>query len=180
MVRTYLLATAILALVPTLPPSLDEVWRWDERKTSIMHYFTNAPRTYDLSLVRTAKSNHPWAISAAVSRNGNKIVEWETHHNGAFLIHRDQLIFAKHSSIATGCQIKAFDLTTGKQIWSTNLQGVGPVAHSIYRNKINLVMRDNAIFIYGNESAGQYIEKLNLLTGKQISHALGAKTGNKF
>ena len=72
---------------------------------------------------------------------------------------------------SSGCAVLAFDLKTQKQLWKTTLKGLGPIAHFRYANSVNLeIINNNAVRIFGNESAGQYLEIVDLKTGKTVGH----------
>ena len=145
-----------------------------------MSYLLRGSEKYDISLIRPAGKPNRWLINAIVFQDGRELHRWQSHHEGTFTIVGDILVYSIHSPIATGVQITAYDLSVGKIQWQTHLKGVGPVSHSKYRNQINLVVNDGVVTVYGKESSGHYIEKLNLSSGELISNTLGTKEGNTF
>jgi len=55
--------------------------------------------------------------------------------------------------------VVAIDRSTGKTLWKTDLKGLGPIAHSKYRNAVRLEVLDgDAIQVFGKESSGRYVE----------------------
>ena len=158
----------------------DDQWRWTERDSNIMSYLMRGSDTYDVRLSRSAAETDRRLIQAEVSLKGQPVFNWETHEEGTFVFSGDTLVYSNHSSIATGCEILAVDLASGETLWATQLKGAGTIEHSKYRNRINLLVRDGKVVIYGNESGGQYIEKLDLQSGEMVSNTLGTKEGNRF
>jgi PQQ enzyme repeat len=100
------------------------------------------------------------------------------HAQTAIVIRGDVLYVADYCPIASGCTVLAFDLTTGKKAWQQQLEGIGPVSHSKYRNRVAMTVEKHpdvahfALVITGWEVSGQYVEVIDLTTGKQ----LGLKT----
>ena len=180
MIKFWILIALALSTVAMTCPQPDGKWKWSDRESTIMAYFMRASKTYDVALTRRAKDVDRWSIVATITAASKKIFEWETHDEGAFAFSGDLLVYSNHSRIATGCEILAVDLTDGSVAWSTHLKGAGPISHSEYRNRINLVLADGKVTIYGNESGGQYIEILDVKTGEMISNTLGSKKGNTF
>ena len=98
-------------------------------------------------------------------------------HTGTPVVVRgDVLYVADFSPIANGCKVVAYDLTTGKKAWEKPLAGIGPIDHTKYRNKVAMSVEKHptenhfALVIVGWESAGRYVEVLDLTTGKQLAH----------
>jgi hypothetical protein len=72
-----------------------------------------------------------------------------------------------------GCTLVAFDLLAGKELWRTNLKGIGPVRHSKYRNQVWIEpLYEGAVIVFGNEAAGKYIEIVDRKTGQTLGHRL--------
>ena len=177
------LACVVLVAVVTVTAfnnGTGDEWQWTERESQIVSYLLRGSEKYEISLVRPAGKPNSWLINAIVSQDERELHKWQTHHEGTFTIIGDILVYSTHSPIATGVQITAYDLSIGKLEWQTHLKGVGPVFHSKYRNQINLAVNDGVVTVYGKESSGQYIEKLNLTSGELISNTLGTKEGNAF
>jgi outer membrane protein assembly factor BamB len=80
------------------------------------------------------------------------------------------LYYPQFHPSSNGAALVAVDLTTGKELWKTQLQGIGPVRHFAYRNLINMEISKETVMIFGNESFGRYVEIVQLSTGKTVGH----------
>ena len=159
----------------------DDDWTWSEDQTSIVHYFLKKPVGYEVRLIRLAD----WeaggnAIHVEVHEEGKKVYQWRTHIEGAFVFSNSTLVYSTHHPNASGCHLIAVDLNTGKQLWASSLDGIGPVNHSQYQNQINLRIHQGQITVLGNESFGQYIEMVDLKTGQTKSNKAGTGQNQRF
>ena len=78
--------------------------------------------------------------------------------------------FAHYSRRVTGCTVVAYNLDTGQRFWTSELEALGNVPHSAYRNQVTMELAPEAVWIRGHELAGDYIEVLNRITGKCLGH----------
>lgn len=150
--------------------AVEEVeWRWSDEKVSIMHSLQRSPRDYEISITKPI-SNQP-SLNVAISDGTETLCEFESHFEGAFAFSESGsiVVYSQHSPIATGCALVAYDLVGKKQLWTANLEGIGPVSHSKWRNRINLLMGKDRVTVFGDEGQ-KYIEVVSLKTGKTISH----------
>jgi hypothetical protein len=99
------------------------------------------------------------------------------HADSPFVARGDALYFAHYHPSSSGCTVVAFDLTTGKKAWSRPLEGLGPIDHSKYRNKVAMAVEKHpdskdafALVVTGWEAAGGYVEVIDLVTGKQLAN----------
>jgi hypothetical protein len=69
----------------------------------------------------------------------------------------------------------AWDLKAKKQLWKTNLKGLGGIIHFQYHNAVNLDLDGQAVRVRGKESAGRYIEYVDRKTGKTVGHKVYPK-----
>lgn len=91
---------------------------------------------------------------------------------GAAMVADDtRLYLATYDRIVAGCQLTAFARSTGKLLWEVRLDGIGPIAHSKYSNRVQLRLIDGHPVVFGNE-AKRYIEQRDAATGALISHEL--------
>ena len=171
------LAVSLLAFGSIAP---DDKWRWSDDRSNILSYLMAGSQIYDIALNRPAGKPTRWLINVVISRDGRDLYTWESHHEGAFVVDGDTLVHSTHQPMATGCSISSVDLKTGKTLWTTHLTGIGPISHSRYRNRINLEVSKGLVTVYGNETGGQYIEKLDLASGKVTSNAVGQKEFKRF
>lgn len=74
----------------------------------------------------------------------------------------DRVILVHHSIISSGATAVALDAATGRILWTTDLQALGPVAHSEYLNHVAVELQGGAIVVFGAEAAGRYIEVVDL------------------
>jgi hypothetical protein len=78
--------------------------------------------------------------------------------------------FRPHSS---GCAVVASDLKTGAPLWRAPLKGLGPIDHSKYFNAVRVEpVGGEALAVYGQESAGRYVEIVSLKIGRTLGHKL--------
>jgi hypothetical protein len=135
-------------------------WKWNAKATKLSWYIAR----YKGKLFR--------AGSVQVTRRGHTVVRFKAHSETAFVILADRvLVYSVHHPISTGCTLVAFDLKRRRQLWKTNLKGIGPVGHSKYRNRINLTAGPGAaVTVFGWESFGRYLEVVDLKTGKTLTH----------
>jgi hypothetical protein len=108
--------------------------------------------------------------------DGKELFAWEGHERSVFALSRDVLVYADFHPSSTGCSVVAYDLSNRKQLWKTKLKGLGSINHFRYSNLVNLeILNDEVVRIFGWESAGQYIEFIDLKAGKTMGHRLYGK-----
>jgi len=72
---------------------------------------------------------------------------------------------------AAGCQLAGFDAASGKPLWSVQLDGIGPIGHSKYSNRVQMSIIGGHPTVFGSE-AKRYIEQRDAATGALVSHQL--------
>ena len=77
--------------------------------------------------------------------------------------------------VRAGGHIVAVDLKTGKELWESPLEGIGPIQHSAYRTLLNLTANHDVVSVYGNESMGRYYEIKDAKTGKTVGNRVFPK-----
>jgi hypothetical protein len=103
-------------------------------------------------------------------------IQFKGHPYTPVVVRGDALYVAEYHPGSPGCWVAAYDLTTGKKAWEKHLDGIGPVDHSEYSNRVAMAVEKHpdkthfALVITGEEAAGSYIEVLDLITGKQLAH----------
>lgn len=78
----------------------------------------------------------------------------------------ERLFVAVHPTISVGSEIRAFDRTTGKLLWTAE-PTLPPIAHSAYINEVGLAVRSGVLAVHGVEAAVDYVLLLDRNTGKQ-------------
>jgi len=89
----------------------------------------------------------------------------------AMVVTVKRVFVARYHRMATGCRLYAFSARSGKKLWSVSLRAVGPVAHSRWRNRVQLRVVGGHPTVFGHEGPGtSYIEQRHAATGKLLSH----------
>jgi hypothetical protein len=110
-------------------------------------------------------------IAIETADGKREVYGWDENGTSAFVIRNHVLYRAEYDSMSSGCTIVAFDLKAGKELWKSTLRGLGPIDHSKYRNRVHIEKVDDAVFaVYGNESAGKYVELVEYKTGRTLGH----------
>ncbi len=109
-------------------------------------------------------------------REGKPVLTIEGSLQSVFRIEKNTLFFAHFTPTRTGCEVTAYDLDRGKELWSTKLEGLGKVGHEQYRNRVTMELSNGdgkdggVVVITGKETNGDYVEVLDQKTGKQLAH----------
>src|ERR1017187_2451041 len=144
-------------------------WSWSAERASVGDSFLKFPNTYQVELIR--KKNKYGEITIRLLDDGKELVAWMGHYRWVFTLNGDVLVYAAFHPSSTECAVVAYDLKNRKQLWKANLQGLGPISHFRYSNAVNLeIINNDAVRVFGNESAGQYLEIVDLKTGKTVGH----------
>jgi hypothetical protein len=97
---------------------------------------------------------------------------------------RDELFFLDYGQGSSGCTMRAFALPSGYERWMKELEVLGPVAHSVYSNRVSMRFAslngstnfyDQEIEIVGSESYGDYRAILDLVNGEELAHIIYRK-----
>jgi hypothetical protein len=144
-------------------------WSWSAERANVGDSFLKLTNTYQVELIR--KKNKFDEITIRFLDDGKEIVAWEGHYRSVCSLNGDVLVYAAFHPSSTGCAVVAYDLKNMKQLWKTDLKGLGPIRHFRYSNSVNLtIINNNAVEVFGKESAGQYLEIVDLKTGKTVGH----------
>jgi hypothetical protein len=103
-------------------------------------------------------------------REGKEIIALEGYLSSVFRAEGNTLYSAEFSPDTNGCALVAYDLSTGRKLWRSDLQGIGAVEHSKYSNRVTMKIEGDVICVRGYESQGDYIEIVDSKTGKTIAH----------
>jgi hypothetical protein len=77
------------------------------------------------------------------------------------------LVVARYHNIATGCRVNAYDVSSGELLWKGDVKQLN-VGHSKYYNVVHLTSYGNKLILEGNEAYGDYLQVLDLKTGKNL------------
>jgi outer membrane protein assembly factor BamB len=144
-------------------PEEAKVWRFSAERASLV---------WSLEHLETK----PTSIQSVNTRATDyQMVSFGAHgfsaHAGTPIVELDRRIFVAHyTSYTNGCSVAAYDAGSGAQLWTTTLQGLGPVEHSKYRNRVSLEVVEGVVVVSGEESAGRYVEVLAPRSGRLLYH----------
>jgi hypothetical protein len=92
----------------------------------------------------------------------------ESYQDAAKTVLADSiLVIAQYCNIATGCSVNAYHANTGKLLWAGDVKQM-MVGHSKYFNVVHLTLFQNKLILEGNEAYGDYVQVLDLKTGKNL------------
>jgi hypothetical protein len=94
----------------------------------------------------------------------------EGHAGTSFVGDKRIVWYAQYHYASSGCALIAYDLEAGKQLWKTQLKGLGPIAHTRYRNQVVVELDRDVVRVWGKESAGNYLEIVDRKTGKTLAN----------
>ncbi len=126
---------------------------------------------YDVAIKAPQEPSLPPMIE--VQKAGKTIVSLRSHVASVFVRGGDTLYYADYSPHSAGCSIVAYHLSQGER-WKTPLWAIGPLGQSMYANRVNMKLDGNHLIVYGDESAGRYIELLDVRTGRIVGRRVGA------
>lgn len=141
-------------------------WQWNETRLNNIVLYKG------FQFIYTYSENSNTGEINKVDSTGKIIKVWESREiftDSAFLLIEDEILFiGLFSGNSTGCTVIALDLTLSQTIWERQLTGLGSVGHSRYNNKVQMLLIDNKLTVFGWESGGKYIEVLNKENGDLI------------
>ena len=108
-------------------------------------------------------------------RLGEEVLTIVGHSRSVFLTEGDSLFFAEFSPKDCGCSVSAYDMRDGRRTWSTLLSAVGRVKHFAYSNSVTLSINAGKLWVTGHESGGDYMEILDMRTGRVLGHKIYRK-----
>lgn len=118
-------------------------------------------------------------IIVSVLKNKEVVFSIKTHEYFVFRLRGDVLYYADFWYASSGCTVVAYDLKAKRQLWRTRLKGLGLVEHSAYHNGVTMDadgaltpwgIGRGVVVIHGREMSGDYIEFVDLKTGKTVGH----------
>jgi len=154
----------------------DATWEWEPERAALSYSIGRANCDYVIELIQPKKAG---GIGTPVVIRFTDAGRLAFSYTGSvwtvFVVDRDTVYYADFSPIRTGCAIVAFDLNGGKEVWRTDLAGLGGVTHSRYSNRVVVSLEEGALKVLGNEERGKYLEYVDLRTGKTLAHRIFEK-----
>jgi hypothetical protein len=143
-------------------------WEWAPERATLNHSLSRAACDYRIEVVRPKGS---WGeLTIRFVEGGKPILTVAGHGHTTFGFRGDVVYYADYHPSSSGCAVVAYDLKARKELWKARLQGLGPIEHTKYRNAVALEVLPGAVRVQGLESAGKYLEYVDLKTGKTIGH----------
>lgn len=146
-------------------------WRWFKEKASLDYSTKKHLSDYEVELESVGDLPFYGRINIREKLDRKVIYSLEEGHKAiVFARWNDVLYITNYSPIASGCEVVAVDLNTGRLLWKSQLQGIGPTMHSEYSNLVNIECDEQMIIVTGNEANGRYIEVLDRQSGKTLAN----------
>jgi hypothetical protein len=147
-------------------------WRFSKEKASIEDALFCYQGDDEIELVRKPGLNA--GMFLRFTAEGKQPYTLPINTKSVFRQYRGQhvLYAAIYSPTSQGCELVAFDRKQHKELWRTRLRGLPPVNHSYYSNLVNLDLQGELAIVYGNEEYGQYIEAVEVKSGKTVGHKI--------
>ena len=159
----------------TAPPGV--AWEWQGEDPSFGHTFYQGPITVRAGVQSCSFTYDDEEHAARTACEAEGAEPWSLEETDAFVedaslaLDGGVLYVARFSDIATGCQVTAYDAASGTVRWGTRLQGIGPIGHSEYLNKVEMKVLDARwLAVFGWESGGCYVEVLDRGDGRTVSN----------
>jgi hypothetical protein len=143
-----------------------EEWQWKPESATA----TGSAKSFRGDFQADVAVNDSGATIVKFAKGDEIVFTLEGHAWTVFAGRGNVVYYADFIPQSSGCSVIAYDLKAKKQVWKTNLKGLGPIDHTKYRNAVILDIKDDAVHILGNESAGKYVEYLDLKSGKTVGH----------
>ena len=133
-------------------------------------------KEYEVEVVRHKHSDFP-ALTIRICDGKKEIFSHTAHFNTVFLEREGTLYYADFSPFRSGCKIVAYDLKKEKLLWNADLkcaiQGIARDSYNRYRNFVCIKpISDEVIAVFGEETAGRFVEIVDRKTGKTVGHKI--------
>jgi hypothetical protein len=145
-------------------------WGWEDAKANPLWCIFQAGAKYGIVIV--SEPSDRGSLTFKIFHGDKEVYTWGGHKRTVFRILEDRLYYARFHPSAIGGRVVAVDLSKGKELWDSPLQGIGPHAHSAYVNLMNLDANFEVVTVWGNETMGRYLEFKDVTTGKTLGHRI--------
>lgn len=144
-------------------------WKFAERK-AITDQLTDEFTGYRAELLAFEAGGIGMTVRIANAKK-EELLTWATQVTVSFAQRDGVLYYTDFHPHSSGCAVVAFDLNSKKQLWRTDLKGLGGIDHSKYFNDVRLdVLDDRTVRVFGQETAGKYVEIVDRVSGKTVGH----------
>ena len=154
------------AAAPGIPPGV--AWQWDRALEDHPRREVAAPDGSRLVFSARTRTSHIRRTGARGAIIWSHAIRGMQPLDAVLLLDGDTLFAALYRASVSGCRVIALDARSGALRWETELEGVGPVAHSAYRTQVQMRLDPAGLVIYGNEFKGRYIEVLRPADGRLV------------
>jgi len=149
------------------------VWKWSIDKACLA--YSTEQHLPDFDVERSGEGlfrDLEGTLKIRSKEDGKLIYSYQKYasEHAVFTRWQNMLYVAEYSPVRTGCEVVAVDLKSGKELWRTKLQGIGPITDSKYENLVNIETDGEVIIVAGNEASGRYVEHLDIKTGKFLGN----------
>ena len=149
------------------------VWDWPKDKAHLKYCCEHYKGAFELENEEEGEGRE--TLVTFKDKEGKKVFSFLAHNQTVFVESNNIVYYANYTPHSTGCTLIAYDLKAGKELWKTGLKGLGRIAHFQYHNAVALDIKEGALRILGNEAAGQYVEFVDMKTGKTVGHKVFKK-----
>ena len=161
----FLLVLLVAARAAAAAPAPVEIpWQW-QRAPELFPRVDLAVGTYVVAVKKKKLMLRGPSWSVVVGRGDDR-------SGAALAVDGARVFVASYIRLASSCQLAAFDAASGKPLWSVDLDGIGPIGHSAYGNRVQLRIIGGHPTVFGNEWAKRYVEQRDAATGALVSHRL--------
>ena len=148
-------------------------WDWQPEQATVLHSVLNYHGDYQVEIIK--KPNTFGELSIRFTKDGQDVLTVPGSYGTTFVGKDGILYYADYHPSASGCTLVAYDLANKKELWKTRLKGIGPISHFKYSNHVALTFSGDAVKVTGHEAAGNYVEFVDLKTGKTVGHKVFAR-----
>jgi hypothetical protein len=145
-------------------------WKWHLEKASLRYCVIRYLPDYRLNFTPDPDLEFGRGLIRILD-GGKEICALEGHPNTVFTRVGDVLYFADFDARGEGCNLLAYDLSSGQRLWKSKLRTVGYLDHSAYSNQVTIdTARDGLIVVTGDEIGVGYVEVVDSQSGKTLAH----------